>query len=505
MENQSNNYQERSWQQAAGVNTQSGYVPRTGMDSQSTGAGYSQATGAGYSQTTGAVYSQTAAPGYARPIGNATANRAQGSELNAARSKERSKKRFWPRLLVALALGLSFGILAAVGFWGVNKFVFKNEGAVISTDTTELQSQIDDLTNRLRNVEAGGSTASQATLVVGDASDVMVTDVTQVVEFAMPSMVSITNLYEQTSYYWGRQYTQEYEASGSGIIIGENNTEFMIVTNYHVVEGCKKLTVSFVDDTQADAYLKGYDESVDIAVIAVPKGNLLDSTMTTIKVATIGDSDTLVIGEPAIAIGNALGYGQSVTTGVISALNRDIAMQNTYNALIQTSAAINPGNSGGALLNIKGEVIGINSNKLGGSAIEGMGYAIPISAVRGLIEEIMQKTTPGSVTQVDNRGYLGISGATVDSTTIETYGVPAGVYMSKIFDNSAAEAAGMQRGDIVTKVEGQDVLTLSELQDILSTYKAGDVVTLTIMRLQGNDYVEMEIQATLTTKDAIGG
>lgn len=332
----------------------------------------------------------------------------------------------------------------------------------------------------------------------------VVTDVTQVVDKVMPSMVSITNLFTETYSYWGRQYSQEQEASGSGIIVGENDSEYLIVTNYHVIEANKQLTVFFADGSQAAAYEKGYDDSIDIAVLAVQKADLTADTKNAISIAVMGDSTTLKIGEPAIAIGNALGYGQSVTTGVISALNRDINMENTCTNLIQTSAAINPGNSGGALLNIYGDVIGINSNKIGGNAVEGMGYAIPISEVKDTIEAFMSRETRYQVAS-EERGYIGINGATVDDSLSMIYGIPKGVYVTGIYQDSAAGLAGIEVGDVITKIDGQSISELSELQELLTYYRGGDTITVTIMRAGVSGYDEYDIEVTLSNKPSNGG
>ncbi|MBR5798713.1 MAG: trypsin-like peptidase domain-containing protein, partial [Lachnospiraceae bacterium] len=277
----------------------------------------------------------------------------------------------------------------------------------------------------------------------------------------MPSVVSVNNKYVETTSFFGQQYTSEAVSTGSGIIVGQNDTELLLVTNYHVVEAAEELTVQFCDGEQVAAQQKGADADKDLAVIAVQLEDILEETKAAISIATLGDSNELIVGEPVIAIGNALGYGQSVTTGVVSALNRAIMMEADYgsdaygffegeseesgdreiNTFIQTDAAINPGNSGGALLNIKGEVIGINSNKIGGSSVEGMGYAIPISDAQPIIEELMKKETRLKVKE-ENKGYLGITGIDVVDEYAEIYGMPKGVYVSSVSEGTGAYEAG---------------------------------------------------------------
>lgn len=417
----------------------------------------------------------------------------------------KKKRGFMQKLFAAIALGLTFGVCASLGFYSITEITGKD--TIISTpggDTDELQAQIDVLSKKINSLSTSASVDNSG-VVSTTTNNVVntVTDVSAVVEKVMPSMVSITNTYESVTNYFGRQYVSEEQASGSGIIIGENDDEFIIVTNHHVIADAKELSVQFADEESAVAYVKGYDESMDIAVISVSKDSLKQSTMMAISVAELGDSDSLKIGEPAIAIGNALGYGQSVTTGVISALNRNIELENSYDALIQTSAAINPGNSGGALLNMEGKVVGINSSKIGGSTVEGMGYAIPISAVREIIDDLSKKDVRYKVDE-DQRGYLGISGATVDETASATYGFPTGVYVTKVYTGSAAEAAGIQVGDVITNIDGQSVLTLVELQEYLSYCKGGDSMKVTLLRAGSNGYDEIKVDVTLSDKNVFG-
>jgi len=314
-----------------------------------------------------------------------------------------------------------------------------------------------------------------------------------VVESAMPCVVAITNLYTSTDWYG--QSTQE-EASGSGIIIGETEEELLLVTNYHVVEDCDELSVQFIDGAEVLAYVKGEDAESDLAVVTVFLDDIEASTRGEIAIATLGDSDALQVGEPAIAIGNSLGYGQSVTTGVISALNREVTIDDTSSYFIQTDAAINPGNSGGALLNVRGEVIGINSNKIANYVIEGMGYAIPITTAKPVIEELMQQETRRKVSDSE-RSFLGISGTDVTAEVSQTYGMPEGVYIAQVLEGSAAEHAHLQKGDIIVGFDGQTITTMTQLQSLLEYYAAGTTADVTIMRQSESGYVEMDVTVTL--------
>lgn len=347
--------------------------------------------------------------------------------------------------------------------------------------------------------------ASAGTVEVSERPTAVVTDVTDVVEKVMPACVSITNNFtEQVQDFWGQTYFQDEEASGSGIIIGQNDTELLIVTNNHVVDGNDALHVQFINGANLEAQVKGTDSTVDLAVVAVKLQDLDEETKNAICIAQMGDSDTLKIGEPAIAIGNALGYGQSVTTGVISALNRTLEVSETgaSNELIQTDAAINPGNSGGALLNIRGEVIGINSSKIGASVVEGMGYAIPVSTAKPIIEELMTHETKTRVSE-ENRGYLGISCINVTSDLSENFSMPEGIFVAQVYPGTGADKAGLVRGDIVTEFDGTKVASQEELTGLMSYYKAGQTVTVTIMQGSPSGYQAKEVQITLSSYEEL--
>lgn len=337
----------------------------------------------------------------------------------------------------------------------------------------------------------------------------------------MPSIVSITNksVQEVQNYfsmfgYGGQAQEVESTSVGSGIIIGKNDTELLIVTNNHVVEGADTLSASFIDNSVYEATIKGTDSDNDLAVIAVPLSSISDDTMSQIAVAAVGDSDSLKVGEQVVAIGNALGYGQSVTTGIVSATDRTLSSSDSSdsNALIsstvttketptyiQTDAAINPGNSGGALVNMKGEVIGINSAKLASTEVEGMGYAIPITRVSSIIEELMNETTRTKVAD-SQKSSIGIAGITVDSNINAAYGIPAGVYVASVTPGSGAEAAGIRKGDVITKFDGKTVSTIQELKEKLQYYAAGEAVSITVQSPgEGGIYTEKEMTITLSS------
>ena len=351
------------------------------------------------------------------------------------------------------------------------------------------------------------TTEEATSLQVSNDSKTKVMDVSDVVENVMPSIVAITSTQMVQSgysdlyrYFFGYgndndSYRQQTGA-GSGIIIGQNDTELLIVTNNHVVEGADSLQIQFIDDESVEAVIKGTDAELDLAVVAVKLSDIKSSTLSKIKAATLGNSDELKVGEGTIAIGNALGYGQSVTTGVVSALNREVSYENSKMTLIQTDAAINPGNSGGALLNTKGEVIGINAAKYSSSSVEGMGFAIPVSSVKDVIDELMNKET---LTKVDEseRGYLNIRGRDVTEELSQMYDAPTGVLVVEVIEGGAADKAGIEKSDVITKLNGERVSSMTELQSKLEYYEKGKTVTLTIQYLKDRSYVEKDVEVTL--------
>lgn len=396
---------------------------------------------------------------------------------------------YFRKAVVSVSLGLFFGLFAGIGFYAVQQgtgmLKTGTDTAVVDEVTSEAATESSQSTPQL---------ATNVTYVESDVSDV--------VEKVMPAMVSIVNNFTETANVFGQQYTQEEAASGSGIIVGKTDDELLIVSNNHVVESADTLTVTFIDGSEAQAQVKGLDSDMDLAVIAVSLNDLSDDTKNAITVATLGSSDDLKLGEPVIAIGNALGYGQSVTNGIVSALNREITLENgSTGTFIQTNAAINPGNSGGALLNMNGEVIGINSNKIGGTAVEGMGYAIPITSASPIIADLMERQTRTKVAE-DEVGYIGISPQEVTSQISQMYNMPEGIYVVSVEEGSAAANAGIMKGDIITKFDGSSISSYSDLQKMLQYYAAGDSVTITVQRPQNGEYVSIELNLTLGSRPA---
>lgn len=431
-----------------------------------------------------------------------------GSYAQAEQKKEKKAKRqgsYFKKALAAVSLGLFFGLFAGLGL-----YIVESASGMLDRDKIMIQEETgSSSTTEAKASQTLKAEPSGAAIKQSETATTVVTDVTDVVKNVMPSIVAVNNHYTETMSFYGQSMSSEADASGSGIIVGENDTELLIVTNHHVVADTDKLTVQFNEGSEAEAFIKGQDSKMDLAVIAVPLTELSSSTLDSIEVATLGDSDELTVGEPAIAIGNSLGYGQSVTTGVISALDRSISLSSgsgygyagdeVEGTFIQTDAAINPGNSGGALLNIKGEVIGINSNKIGGSAVEGMGYAIPISSASPIIAELMLRETKSKVAE-EERGYLGISGISVTSEVSQAYGMPEGVYVAQVFENTAASAAGLKQGDIITKFGGDRISSMEELQKELEFYAKGDTVEVQVMTMTMDGYEEVTRQMTLGNK-----
>ena len=430
-----------------------------------------------------------------------------GSHNNNKKNPKNSKK--LAKKIGAITLSaVLFGSVAAGSFQAVNYFSPVSKTTNSSSQTSKSNSS---------------SASLLKTTTTSDSSNKGSLDVSDITTSAMPSIVAITNksVQEVQDYFsqfgfrgQGQTQTQETESQGSGIIIGKNDTELLMVTNNHVVEGADTLSVCFIDNKVYEANVKGTDAENDLAVIAVPLDSISDDTMSQIAVAAVGDSDSLKVGEQVVAIGNALGYGQSVTTGIVSATDRTLSSSDSSdsNALIsstvttketptyiQTDAAINPGNSGGALVNMKGEVIGINSAKLASTEVEGMGYAIPITRVSSIIEELMNETTRTKVAD-SQKSSIGIAGITVDSNINAAYGIPAGVYVASVTPGSGAEAAGIRKGDVITKFDGKTVSTIQELKEKLQYYAAGEAVSITVQSPgEGGIYTEKELTITLSS------
>ena len=337
-----------------------------------------------------------------------------------------------------------------------------------------------------------------------DAGTALALDVSDIVEQAMPSVVAINNtmLYEGNTWF-GQRQQYEVPSSGSGIIVGKNDEELLIVTNNHVVEGSNTLSVTFIDEKSIDAIIKGTDPESDLAVVAVPLKDIPEDTMSQISIAKLGNSEELKVGQGVIAIGNALGYGQSTTVGYVSALDREVTTDgSTTRHLLQTDAAINPGNSGGALLNMKGEVIGINAAKYSRTDVEGIGYAIPVSQVQDIIDTLMIRRS--KTVEEGQEGYLGIQGLTVDESMVKQLDMPAGVFVYAIVDDGAAADSDLREKDIITKFDGQSVRSMASLQDLLKRYKAGESVDLTVQSLENGKYVERTVTITLGKKATLG-
>lgn len=404
--------------------------------------------------------------------------------------QKKKKGGFGLNLIKCVVFAVVFGLIAGGIVFAINGKSGEEAGA-----SSSVLRQADD---------SAAPEQSLQTVETGATEGTYVSDVSDVVEEVMPSIVSITTI-GMTEYYdfFGTPNQFQSEGSGSGIIVADDADLLYIATNNHVVEGATSLTVCFADNETAEGSVKGTQPGSDLAVVTVAKADLKDSTKDLVRVAKLGDSSSLRVGEPAIAIGNALGYGQSVTTGVISALDRQITAQDNSgnsmtNTLIQTDAAINPGNSGGALLNAVGEVIGINSVKYTDTSVEGMGYAIPISTAEPIINDLIEREVVAEAEQA----YLGIAGVDVTASAAATYDMPEGIFIARVEPGTAAEAAGLQKGDIITGFNGHDISTMDELKSDLSYCEAGKEVELKYKRANDGQYEENTITVTLGKRPA---
>lgn len=412
--------------------------------------------------------------------------------------KKRKKTGWGKRIAMLCICGVILGGSASCAYYGVTQLIRRvhpQEMVAAPTEDAVTAPEISTI-NPVTVIPSvsGGVDATQITAVY---------DVSDVVENVMPAMVSVINTYTETiNSFWGQSYTQQGASSGSGIIIGQNDTELLIATNYHVVSGNDEIEITFTDGATANAYIKGTDPQMDLAVVSVLLKDLTNETKGAIAVAALGNSEDLKLGQPVIAIGNALGYGQSVTTGVVSATDREITSEDgTTGSFIQTDAAINPGNSGGALLNMNGQVIGINSSKIGGSTVEGMGFAIPISAAEPIISDLSLQSTKIKVDEAE-RGYLGVSIREVNASTSQMYGMPQGVFIAELVKDGAAEKAGMKVRDIIVQFDSFQISSYTDLQEALQYYAAGTTATVTVMRVEGGEYVSVPIEITLGEKPA---
>ena len=497
------------------------------------------ATGNGSYQYSGANHEYYQGENYGSSVGSGTGGNGNGNRGGRGKG------------FLAVVLAIIFGACIGAGFWGVHRYVGKTSAAetaiadaagnqdssitgeqkeeepaeapaeeapqaeeqapaqdpAAEQDAQAAQEQPAETTapqtQNAGSFEQAEGIKNEAGLIIAD-TETPDTELTRVVDQVMPSIVSVYNDFTQeVQTFYGQTYTRQGESTGSGIIIGKTDRELLIVTNNHVVEGADNLRVLFIDQETCNAEIKGTDPSNDLAVIAVPLESIKDTTQGQIKVATLGNSDNLKIGEDVIAIGNALGYGQSVTTGIVSANNREISDETITGTFIQTDAAINPGNSGGALVNINGNVIGINSSKIGGDTVEGMGFAIPITRAIPIIEDLMSRETLNKVDEAE-QGTIGISGATVTSDVSKAYNMPVGVYVAQILENGGAASSDLREGDIITAINKQSISSMEELQKMLQYYKAGTEVTLTVQRQDGQgSYKEAEVKVTLGTRASI--
>ena len=439
--------------------------------------------------------SQRMNQGYQNQAGNPMNNMGTGkpSDNNMRQKKAKDKKPknrksgFGKKAASVVAAAVVFGLVAGVVFQGVRYGSDKLLGK--DSQTTTEQS-------------AEGSTENNAPQLKQASSDTTSTvyDVSTVAKKVMPSIVSITGTYVTTYDYWFNSYQQESTGAGSGIIIGKDDQYLYLATNYHVVQNAKSLSVTFVDDKSAEATVKGYVENNDIAVVTVKLSDISDDTLNEIKEIQVGSSDDLAVGDPCVAIGNALGYGQSVTVGYISALNREISASDETVKVLQTDAAINPGNSGGALVNMQGELIGINTAKYSDTSVEGMGYALPISDVQDIINDLIAGKNVSNDGTTSGQAYLGISAQTITSQYAQLLNMPEGVYISSVEQGSAAEECGLQSGDIICSLDGEDIADMETFHDKIVACNPGDKVTIVYYRNNNGNYEKQTATATLKEK-----
>ena len=383
-----------------------------------------------------------------------------------------------------VALALAFGVTASAAFQGSNYMLNQWIGEEEQAETVE---------GVKLNQMAGAADGEITTANTGNSA----LNIAAIAEQTMPSVVSITNKSVQEMRLFGQSQAYESESRGTGIIIGQTDTELLLVTNNHVINGAEEISVGFVDGEMAEAKVKGTDSNKDLAVLSVKMEELTEDTKEQIQVIELGKSSELQVGEQVVAIGNALGYGQSVTTGIVSALNREVTIENNTNTLIQTDAAINPGNSGGALLNMSGQLIGINSAKYSDTNVEGMGYAIPVDDVVDIIEGLMNRTIREEKVSEGERGFLGITGQDVSSDVANAYDMPKGVYITSVEEGSGAAKAGLKKGDIITRFDGSSVASMAELKEQLSYYKKGEQVKFTVSQALEGEYQEQTVTVTL--------
>ena len=470
------------------------YIPRRTEPAQETyGAQPTEAPQQTYSTQQAEAPQQTYNAQQAEaPQQTYTERRASQLQIPAEPQKASGRNSIFKKAVAIALAGVLFGCAAGGTMAGVNALT--NRSASVKEETVSAIGQAESTAEESHEAVIPTAAVAEAGASTGN-------DVSGIVEEAMPSVVAINSkmVITQNDFFFG---PQKYEASGSGsgIIVGENDAELLLATNNHVVADSEDLQVTFVDGSTASAQVKGTDPDMDLAVVSVKLADIGADTRKAIKVASLGDSNALKLGEGVVAIGNALGEGQSVTVGYVSALNKEVPIEGSTRKLIQVDAAINPGNSGGALLNMRGELIGINSAKLASTEIEGIGYAIPISEAKDIMNNLMTRETRDQVPE-NEQGYIGIQLQNIDSTMAKAYGMPEGIYVFKIVEGGAASRSDLRERDIITKFDGQTVKTGEELQKMLTYYRGGETVTLTVQSLEGGKYVERQVEVTLGLRE----
>lgn len=406
--------------------------------------------------------------------------------VQKSKKEKRKGTGFFRKAVCAVLLAAIFGSVAGGTFYGICRYT-----GVLDPREAQSVNYPKDWNEQLPTEKEEKNSDARDVVVVNDYS--------QMVEEVIPAMVTILNTYtEKVPSFWGQYYTQEVQGGGTGIIIGENETELLLATNYHVVADTVKLEITFIDGTTAEGKIKGQDSEMDLAVVAIPLKSLKQETRDAITIAKLGESQKLKLGQPAIVIGNALGIGISVTNGIISGLDRELTDDNgKKGTFIQTNAAVNSGNSGGALMNAKGEVVGIVSNKIAGISVEGMGYAIPIDSANSIISELMEHKTRDEKVDEKERGYMGVTLQTVSSEAMTYYGIPGGAFVYEVMDGSPAMEAGIVRGDVITKVDGERVSSKEQVTNIMAYYKVGETVKITVSRQEDGEYVSHDLMITL--------
>ena len=464
---------------------------------------------------------------YSRPdISSSTGSSGAGSDRGKpdpdtfGTDKPRKNKggagRVFGKIFATVGLGILFGLAAGATIFLLNKadvITRQTEQAEAATEQSAVTDKSGDKADKKKIKDDNDETeipgdafiSSEIESDMDDSAKFIVTDVSDMVDETMPAIVSITGKYIITGQrFWGQTYSEEAEGSGSGIIIAQDDDKLYIATNNHVVEDSENLQVQFIDGKTADAAIKGTDADMDLAVIMVDIEDLEDDTIDSIKVAKLGNSDDIQIGEPTVVIGNSLGYGQTVTYGVISAVDRTLEMDDgtVSKGLIQTDAAINPGNSGGALLNVAGEVIGISSSKIGGATVDGVGFAIPITSAEPILSDIVERVERNKVAE-SKQGYLGIGGQTVTEEVSNMYGLPVGVLVRQVYEGTGAAESGLQQGDVITEVGGSRIKSMEDLREELQYYAKDDVVEVTVSRLDGGLYSDITLEVRLVDKKAL--